>query len=280
MTAVSRAQQHSRLGCRAVEQPWQESPTSRSRRRTDAERGDERAAQRSRRSACTARGRTGLPARRAARELAARQSCPPLAAAASVGTASTAPQPTGLRQTSGAPARPDRVRTHSRANRPHRSLGLDRAASSRRRSPCCCLRPCAHAAHRHTPNRKIETLRGGVDPVSRTSDGLRRPAAKGSCLSCREPVPPLRRSSVVRRSSCCAPDGRRASCLRAWASLSRRCATGVARTRSIAMSVTTVSRAMSALSWRGCGARTRGSARSATCSSEPRPFFATESGTR
>jgi hypothetical protein len=153
-------------------------------------------------------------------------------------------------------------------------------SSSRRRSPCCCLRPCAHAAHRHTPNRKIETLRGGVDRVSRTSDGLRRPAAKGSCLSCREPVPPLRRSSVVRRSSCCAPDGRRASCLRAWASLSRRCATGVARTRSIAMSVTTVSRAMSALSWRGCGARTRGSARSATCSSEPRPFFATESGTR
>jgi hypothetical protein len=74
-------------------------------------------------------------------------------------------------------------------------------SSSRRRSPCCCLRPCAHAAHRHTPNRNIETLRGGVDPVSRTSDGLRRPAAKGSCLSCREPVPPLRRSSVVRRSS-------------------------------------------------------------------------------
>jgi hypothetical protein len=202
MTAVSRAQQHSRLGCRAVEQPWQESPTSRSRRRTDAERGDERAAQRSRRPACTARRRTGLPARRAARELAARQSCSLLAAAASVGTASTAPQPTGLRQTAGAPARPDWVRTHSLCRSPTSVTGPGSScSSSRRRSPCCCLRPCAHPAHRHTPNRKIETLRGGVDPVSRTSDGLRRPAAKGSCLSCREPVPPLRRSSVVRRSS-------------------------------------------------------------------------------
>ena len=111
----------------------------------------------------------------------------------------------------------------------------------------------------------------GVDPVSRTPDGLRRPAAKGWCLSCREPALPIRRSSVVRRSSCCARDGRRASCLRAWASLGRRCATGVARTRSIAMSVTTVSRPMSAPNSRGCGARTRGCARSAICSSEPRP---------
>ena len=36
-----------------------------------------------------------------------------------------------------------------------------------------------------------------MDPVSRIPDGLRRPAAKGWCLSCREPVPPIRRSSVV-----------------------------------------------------------------------------------
>jgi hypothetical protein len=176
MTAVSRAQQHSRLGCRAVEQPWQESPTSRSRRRTDAERGDERAAQRSRRPACTARRRTGLPARRAARELAARQSCSLLAAAASVGTASTAPQPTGLRQTAGAPARPDWVRTHSLCRSPTSVTGPGSScSSSRRRSPCCCLRPCAHAAHRHTPNRKIETLRPAsiVLASRRSNDGHR-----------------------------------------------------------------------------------------------------------
>jgi hypothetical protein len=168
----------------------------------DAERGDERAAQRSRRPACTARGRTGLPARRAARELAARQSCSLLAAAASVGTASTAPQPTGLRQTAGAPARPDRVRTHSLCPIAH--IGHWACIELLVFAPAFAVLPlaaCAHAAHRHTPNRKIETLRGGVDRVSRTSDGLRRPAAKGSCLSCREPVPPLRRSSVVRRSS-------------------------------------------------------------------------------
>lgn len=42
-------------------------------------------------------------------------------------------------------------------------------------------------------------------------------------------VPHIRRSSVARRSSCCAPAARRASWPRAWASLSRRSGTGAAR---------------------------------------------------
>jgi hypothetical protein len=80
--------------------------------------------------------------------------------------------------------------------------------------------------------------KNGVPPVCWTPDHLRRCGAKGWCL-CRRPDPRTRSSSVARRPSCCVPAARRASCLRASASRSRRSGIGGARTGSIVMSATT-----------------------------------------
>ena len=64
---------------------------------------------------------------------------------------------------------------------------------------------CARPSHRCRAHHYECFLFCTVDPVSRTPEGFRRPAAKGWCPTCPEPDPRIRRSSAARRSSCCVP---------------------------------------------------------------------------